>query len=188
MSPILGILDSAKTGPNLATNFYAIATATVTSGGNGAITFSSIPQTFKHLQIRAVLRDTSSIQGFITQKLQFNGDSGNNYSFHEINSSSNTVGTGATTSTNYIIGYNISGGGNASNVFGTSITDILDYTNTNKYKTARSLLVGETNSITYSVHEFCSGLWFNTSAITSITLNPYNNFSQYSTISLYGVK
>ena len=50
--PILGVIDSAKTG-NLS-SYESIQTITVGSGGASTIVFSSIPSTYAHLQIRAL--------------------------------------------------------------------------------------------------------------------------------------
>ena len=51
--------------------FESIATATVDSGGASTITFSSIPATYTHLQLR-VFSDASTPTGF---GLRFNNDS-----------------------------------------------------------------------------------------------------------------
>jgi hypothetical protein len=80
------------------------------------------------------------------------------------------------------------------NSFGTTVIDILDYANTNKYKTLRSL-TGFDNNTTGGAGEqggvlFLSDAWYDTSAITSISLFPESsgNFAQYSTYALYGIK
>ena len=57
-----------------------------------------------------------------------------------------------------------------SNIFGFSIIDIADYTNTNKYKTMRSLLGYDTNSA-YGQVNFASALWMSTAAISSISIS-----------------
>ena len=71
-----------------------------------------------------------------------------------------------------------------------SVIDILDYANTNKYKTIRAL-TGQDGNGTGTATDwrltFGSGLWMNTNAITSIkTVNV--NFRNYSHIALYGIK
>ncbi len=54
------------------------------TGSAGTISFTSIPQTYKHLQIRSIARDTyndgSSI--LLDLQMQFNGDTGSNYTKH----------------------------------------------------------------------------------------------------------
>jgi hypothetical protein len=74
------------------------------------------------------------------------------------------------------------------NVFGGVVIDILDYKNTNKYKTVRILSGTEYNNSNGGV-SFNSGLWQNTDAITTITLQPSGaNFAEYSQFALYGIK
>jgi hypothetical protein len=65
------------------------------------------------------------------------------------------------------------------------VMDILDYANTNKYKTTRALYSWDSNGSGYV--EFNSNNWRSTSAITSIVLTPANSFAQYTNISIYGV-
>ena len=57
-------------------DFYQIATTTVGGGGTSSITFSSIPQTYTHLQIR--LLGKYAVSGDTTL-IRVNGDTGNNY-------------------------------------------------------------------------------------------------------------
>jgi hypothetical protein len=71
--------------------------------------------------------------------------------------------------------------------FGVGVASILDYTNTNKYKTSRILCGYDANGSGFSL--LYSGLWQNTAAITSITMFPNSgNFEQYSSFALYGVR
>jgi hypothetical protein len=63
----------------------------------------------------------------------------------------------------------------------------LDYTNTNKNKTARSLWGYDANGSGYV--GLYSGLWRNTSAINRIDYVPASGtFPQYSSFALYGIK
>ena len=68
------------------------------------------------------------------------------------------------------------------------ITDILDYTNTNKNMTVRTLAGSDGNGS--GEIQFTSGIWVNSSTtITSLTINPSaGTFTQYSSFALYGVK
>jgi hypothetical protein len=73
------------------------------------------------------------------------------------------------------------------NIFGTAVFDLLDYTNTSKYKTTRSLTGHDKNGSGLIV--LYSGLWLNTAAVTSITVLPNTgNFNQYTSAALYGIK
>jgi hypothetical protein len=183
MAPILGIYASQISGHLVNTNFYSIATATVDSGGASSITFSSIPQTYSHLQIRGI--------GFYNYRagIQFNGDTGSNYAFHLVG------GTGSST---YAVGSaNVNGSsatwGNfpnqVSGIPGAFVIDILDYTNTSKTKTTRALSGNDRNGA--GDIWLASVLWNSTSAISSITLYSDEGgypFAQYSTFALYGIK
>jgi hypothetical protein len=76
--------------------------------------------------------------------------------------------------------------------FSVSIIDILDYANISKNKTNR-VLTGIDKNGSGSI-QLTSGAWFNTAAITSITITPQSNttptntLEQYSSFALYGVK
>ena len=158
--------------------YDALATVTVPSGGVSSITFSGIPSTYTHLQLRGMVL-APSLGG--SGVLRLNSDSGSNYSEHFIE------GTGASVTANN--GTNMTGvdypfiTGNTT-APGVSILDILDYANTNKYKTLRNLDGADANGSGYIT--FASYGWRSTAAITSISFT--GTFAQYSTFSLYGVK
>jgi hypothetical protein len=191
-----GILASGISGHLTPPSSYAsIATYTVGSGGSSTITFSSIPQTFKHLQIRALITtpSTSSIYDNTT----FNGDAGANYSWHFLNGNGSSAGTDASSSASFLRLWTMGSGPYGSGTTGwpaVGIADILDYTNTNKYKTTRGLAGGDSNSTSQpSIVGLASGSWRNTAAITSITINAFavgsaTTFGQYSSFALYGIK
>jgi hypothetical protein len=74
-------------------------------------------------------------------------------------------------------------------MFSSQVIDVLDYQNTNKYKTTRTLLGTDTNGGTNRGVEFSSGLWQSTSAVTQIDLIAGGTtFSQYSSFALYGIR
>ena len=167
-------------------DFESIATVTVGAGGSSSITFSSISSDFTHLQIRAINRKTGGSWG--QTRLTFNSDTGNNYAQHFLygDGSSATSGNNGNP-INWISGGIETGTTQSASVFASYVIDILDYKNTNKYKTARSLGGADNNGSGYSW--FSSGVWMNTNAITSITLTPENNnYAQYSHFALYGIK
>lgn len=167
--------------------YESIATTTVGAGGASSIIFSSIPSTYTHLQIRGIGRDTQA-SGAHSLRLQFNGDTGSNYTYHALTGDGSSASAGALTAQatqypGYLIG--TSGG---SNVFAATIIDILDYTNTNKNKVTRTLS-GIDNNGSGNIGLF-SGMWSNTAAITSISLLPLasTTFTQYSSFALYGIR
>jgi hypothetical protein len=79
------------------------------------------------------------------------------------------------------------GNSQTSNSFGAFVIDILDYTNTNKFKTVRALTGVEDNTTNTEIR-FTSGLWKNTAAITSINFVGNPSFNEFSSFALYGVK
>lgn len=169
-------------------SYYSIETATVDSGGAASIEFTSIPSTYTHLQIRGIARDarTGVIGDYMD--MQFNSDTGTNYSWHYV-VGDGSVSAAAGTSQSSISCYPVATASASSNVFGTFVIDILDYTNTNKYKTTRMLSGISNNGSGAETIWFFSGNWRNTNAITSIKLTPGTpNFSQYTQFALYGIK
>jgi subtilase family serine protease len=74
-------------------------------------------------------------------------------------------------------------------IFGAAIIDILDYANTNKYKTIR-ILSGNDNNGSGTIRFSSGALYSNTNAVSSITLvsGSSGNWSEYSQFALYGIK
>ena len=189
MSPILGIWASANQSQYILPNSYeSIATTTVGSGGSSTITFSSIPSTYKHLQIRILARSNKAADVTDYLKLRYNSDSGANYSVHLLygNGSSVTALGFASQNENWI--QRVSGAGATASVFGTAVVDILDYANTSKYKTMRNL--GGIDNNGSGLVYLASGSWQNTAAISSISITAGDGTSldQYSSFALYGIK
>jgi hypothetical protein len=186
LNSLIGII--ASSGGVTSTNSYeSIATTTIGSGGATEVTFSSIPSTYTHLQIRFIAKTNINDTRYALW-YRFNGDTGANYGFHAVYGD----GTGVTA-----VGYASQGvaeastdAGNASgntNVFGAGVVDFLDYAETNKNMTIRSLS-GVDNNGSGRI-SFQSGLWMNTGAVTSITIGNYGNtLMQYSSFALYGIK
>ena len=142
MAPILGIMASQISGHLWAPSgaYDSIATTTVGAGGTSSISFTSIPQGYTHLQIRAFGHTNRSTgAGGDGTRFNFNSDTGANYTGHSIEANGSTVIGFAegTSQTKYAI-YGLTGATGAT-TFGTFIVDILDYSNTNKYKTALAL-------------------------------------------------
>ena len=167
--------------------FESIATTVITSD-TASVTFSSIPQTYKHLQLRMFAKTDRADLEDVTL-IQFNGDTAANYSYHYIRGTGAATASEGATSTSYIyLHFASTGNSGVSNIFGSSVLDILDYADTNKFKTTRSLHGFDANGSgrVYLV----SGNWRSTSAITSIVLDQQfgTNWKQYSHFALYGIK
>ena len=186
MAPILGIYASQMSGHlTLPSSYYSIATQTVGSGGASSVTFSSIPSTYTHLQIRA----TSAGNNNTAVLLAFNGDaSSGNYSVHDLKAGQgygSSIYSDGSANINYGV-FLDQQTGNATYWNGT-VADIYDYANTNKYKTMRDF-TGVDNNGNGFIYMY-SSVWRNTAAITSISLYPYTSyFFANSSFALYGVK
>lgn len=179
--PILGIIASAfrsAAGPQGA--YDALATVNLTSSAS-SLTFSGIPSGYKHLQLRiSALGDTTTGYDVI---MRLNSDSGTNYNWHRIFGNGSTVSAGNSTSSNMYI----AGDGARTLYPVASVVDILDYSNSQKNKTARILTGFDQNG--GGVITLWSGLWRNTSPITSIDISVViSNLAAGSTFALYGVK
>lgn len=182
---ILGITASHGLGARAGGDFESISTVTVGAGGQSTITFSSIPQTYTHLQIRGIARSNS---GSLGVNLKFNSDAATNYSQHSLEGNGSTASSaGNTTSAPNYMTY-MAPSTYTANVFAVGVIDILDYTNINKYKTVKSLAGVDNNGS--GVVALLSENWRSTNAITTIDLIPQgsNSFVQYSTFALYGIK
>ena len=185
--PILGIIASAISGNLFAPSgaYDSIATTTVSSPVS-SITFSSIPATYTHLQIRGIAQRTTA-STFSAVNITFNSDTTNtNYARHDLYGTGAATGaSGITTTTNSAKAMVYVGSGSA---FGPVVIDILDYTNTNKYKVVRGL--GGVDNNGSGLVALASSLWLNTAAITAINLTFDGTaiFSQYSSFALYGIK
>ena len=192
LNSIVGLLDAGVTvSPS---SYESIQTVSVGSGGTSTISFTSIPSTYKHLQIRAFVQETRATYGISEFNMQFNGDTTASYSYHYLWGDGGSASAGAGSSAAAIIVGNGTWGSDTGGTFGAGILDILDYADTNKYKTTRVLcgvdLNGTVGGAGGRVGLF-SGSWQKTTAISSIVLTPQSpatNFRQYSSFALYGIK
>ena len=168
-------------------SYESIATVTVGSGGQSTVTFSSIPSTYTHLQIRSIGR-TNRANTFDDLQLKINADAGNSFYSHFLYGTGTSAVAG--NQTGVVVGAwgaGMSGASATSGVFAAAIIDILDYANTNKNKTIRAL-DGLDNNGSGTV-AFSSSLWSSTSAINSIEISGLGGtIQQYSSFALYGIK
>ncbi len=186
------IAGTLSVGVTPSTNSYeSIATSTVGSGGTSTITFSSIPSTYEHLQIRALSKNDRSTDTEATYVLKFNSDSTSaNYRSHRLIGDGSSASASDIGNQSGIYVYASSTSNNSlNNIFGASVWDILDYKNTNKYKTVRALGGNDINGSGGRI-TLASGLWMSTAAVNNITLTLDGgfNFTQYSSFALYGIK
>jgi hypothetical protein len=164
----------------------AIAT-TYLEADAASVTFSGIPTTYEHLQIRMSSRNTlASTTGNPT--LEFNGTAGTAYSSHSMNafnttpdSDSSETGDGSMLTPKQTTGATA----NATD-FASAIIDILDYRNALKNTTVMAISgSGITTAVPYV--SFASGLFDDTTVITSITLDSNGSWMRGSVFTLYGL-
>ena len=162
--------------------YELVETIEVGSGGAASIEFTSIPQDGVDLVLKingrgdgsgvgrnAVIDFNNTNAGFSRIRLAGNGSSASS------NSTSNTIG--------FLT--KIPAAATTSSTFGNLSILISNYTSSeNKSFSVDS--VGENNA-TEADQEITANLWANTNAITSVKLNLNDNWSQYSTASLYKI-
>lgn len=163
---------------------FPIAMVNVGSSGSTYLTFTSIPQTYKHLQLRMI---TSSANGDTEGYVEYNADyTQSNYYYHRLFGNGSVAGAGGGTGAYIFNGWQTGLSGS----FVTSIIDIHDYTNTSKLKTTKCLTAFDTNggsNSSWIAHN--STLWNNTAAINQIRVRMNSNsFNQYTQATLYGIK
>ena len=180
-----GGLGASVGGGGVAGAYESIASFTAGSSGLQTISFTSIPATFKHLQIRYVSRNQAASDATL---LRFNNESAGQYSAHRL-SNQGSFAVDGYANTNHgelpTVGYSGIGAG----VYGFGVIDILEYANTNIYKTVK--MRGGMRDVSSSTGStaFNSMNWRSLSAITSIQIIPSPNWvEQYSVFSLYGIK
>lgn len=165
------------------TAFESIATVTVGSGGESSVTFSSIPQAYKHLQIRMLWNTPVGDQSML---ITYNGVGGTSYASHSLErSGTGAVSSGGGNQARWETFYDGNNAPNSSNKVG--ILDIVDYTNTSKNKTSRLFWGANYNTTGRMATASC--LFSSGSAISSITFQPFStSFAQHTRFALYGIK
>ena len=167
----------------------AIGSVVLTSNQT-SVTFSNVPSTYTHLQVRGTFLGN----GTVTCYINLNSDStSGNYSFHGIRRNTTVFNSyGTTSSTTFQIGTVWGATATYPAIF---IADILDYTNTNKYKTMRCLSGVEDNGGSNSGIEFNSAMWSKAGSgttspiVTTVTVSINGSGAlPGSQFSLYGVK
>lgn len=186
---ILGTIASSYFAPS--GDFESIASVTLSSE-TGWINFNSIPQNYKHLQVRIVGRTVQSGTTFSLVSMLCNSDQTSSYSWHWARGNGTTsAASGVTNSTSAQIGY-VPQNGHASGRFGAIVVDIYNYTNITQNKTIRAYGGYHTNGgTTPGIFSLNSSLWQNTNAITQLSFSNQNNSFDWvvgTTISLYGIK
>jgi hypothetical protein len=193
--PILGVIASSRL--TAAAGSYEFIAQAVPSGSTTTVTFSSIPQTYKHLELRYIGRNGRPrvADGFLNLKINNSFATYVQSMFYYGGISPNQPGeisfTPALEGTGYYMG---AAGGNANaTAVGSGVISIMDYTNTTKLKTARCISGSTLNSTTvgWILHSTLTNN--STSAVTSLVIETVDSAGGYniganSRFSLYGLK
>lgn len=173
------------------TAYDSIATVTLSSPA-ASITFSSIPQTYVHLQVRGIMRANTTNQTSSSLYVTLNSDSNANYSSHRIYGNNTSVAYNSNANSTPLNSLGIGSGtgpNSLANTFAANLIDILDYTNTNKNTTLKGWHASEQNSTNDSYMLVNSLGWNNTAAVTTIRFDSNGTqFETGTTFALYGIK
>lgn len=170
---------------------YELISTTSVSTATSTITFSSIPSTYKHLQIRFTAK-ASVTDADERLQMRINNSSSSVYMSHYLQGNGSTVTSGSgTTSHNimqrlaWIPGQFYEG----NQQFASGIIDILDTSSNSKNKTVRTFSGHRPSSYTPYVM-LSSGLFADTTTVSSLQFNLFNsnNFVTGTRFSLYGIK
>lgn len=182
---ILGVSASRVLG-----SFDLIESVVLSSPTTANILFSSIPQGYKHLQLRTSIKTDQATFLWHGMVLRLNEDgTANSHSTHALKVASSSLTSTYSSQNRSEIG--TTGGNNASNqIFNAAIVDILDYSSSTKNTTIRAFsgaIIGN-NSVDWHLN-FSSGAYFNTAAVTSLQVIAFNaNAIAGSRFSLYGIR
>ena len=174
----LGIMDGA--GGAAGGSFEPIATAT--PSGTSTVTFSGIPSTYKHLQLRMSVRTSGSGQPIY---IRMNNVSTSTYRTHFLAGDGSSAFAGSNQDTGWLTEYY--NGADPTNPF-VAICDLQDYASTTKNKVIRSFSGIDENGS--GQVWLSSGLLVDTSAITRLDclILSAQTYASGTTISLYGIQ
>jgi hypothetical protein len=182
-SPASSASNSVTPTTVISGGYDSLATVTL-SASTTSINFSGIPSGYKHLELRYLCNTTRVGGASGSGVIEFNGDTTvANYSTHALYGVGSGSGAAAGyANNNYSIWYY---GDTTTYVAG--VVDVLDYANTNKYKTIRNLTGYDQNGA--GQISLVSMAWRNTAAVSSIVLTPSGySFNTNSSFALYGIK
>lgn len=185
--PIIGILDSAKTG-NLATGYNWIASTSVTGASASELTFSNIPASYNHLRIVAVLRSARTFSGNYVDTLGFYLNGGGMNRAHATWGDGFNRYSNASVGSGLIVSASSSTNATPSTLFALVIADIYDY-KSNAAKTIRTVYGFDGNNNSQGGIVGIGSTFANQgNPITSVGLYAGSgNLLQNSKASLYGI-
>lgn len=176
--------------PEVVLGMSLIAPPQTLTGSVATVTFSNIPAGFRHLLLMAQLRTDRSAE-IDAARLQFNGDTGNNYDEEHYTANSTTLSAAANiAAASMLIGATEAANSRSLNS-GPLMIDIFNYTSAaEKWVFSRSAAFGNVSAAADMFIQNFAGRWRGTGAITSLTLLPNTgpNFVSGCTFQLYGVR
>lgn len=187
MSPILGIVASSKPRVVALSGFVGIDSYTFTNNSQNSVTFSAIPQGYKHLYIFQVGQGTVN-DGTRTY---FNGDTGSSSYLGTngwIANSNSTSGAFISNSTGIFDAFTLLGSSYGATQASAAVAYINDYSVSGKFKTL-TVLGSNWNSGNEGGFRYATGTrTSSTDPITSITIAARTgNFNTNSKIALFGI-
>lgn len=181
---------SAGAGTSFASDYELIETISISNNSTVNFFFNSIPQDYKHLQIRYAARTTYPSSPY-TPSIYVNGyNAGKTGATHLLEGNTSTVISASYSSVTYIDMGAVATGASPTNAFGAGVIDILDYTNTSKNKTVKTLS-GMVESGSSSRVRLSSGFHIMTTAVSSLEFSTNSGsyfWTSGSRFSLYGVR
>jgi hypothetical protein len=188
MSPIpLGIL--AASGAAAAGAMELISTQVLSSSAS-SVTFSSIPQDFKHLQIRYLAKNSS---GGADIDVRFNnlgagGGAEAIYARHDLRGTGSAVQSSASTFLSAVTLRDGQATSSGTSIFAAGVIDILDYANSAKNPVLRAFYGQNGSGVGNRVY-LASGIYPGATPVTSLQLTQFaNSFVSGSRFSIYGIK
>jgi len=154
---------------------YEPITTTTLSSAQASVTFSSISGSYTDL---VIVFSGSITTGFDAINMQFNSDTGTNYS-RTVVAGNGSSATSFRDSNMSAMQIGIMGTGQSNSTW-----NVMNYSNSTTFKTVISRGNASANSVRAN-----AGLWRSTSAITSVTLAAASStFTTGSTFTIYGIK
>ena len=170
----------------MANTFELIQSYTVGSGGQSTIDFTAIPSTWTDLCLVLSLRVTRAAS-VSTIGLTVNSSS-SGYSQKVLSGDGSTTSSDGGSGLVRIADLTVPANNATASTFGNQMIYFANYATSNNKSISADSVSEQSGTTAYA--NLVAGLWANSAAISSISLNEPNgssNFAQYSTAYLYGV-
>jgi len=179
-----GLLSTATAG-----DYFYIDSHTVVGSSTSSVTIN-VPSTYRHLEMRVMGRNSRSNVNGPNWCNPNNDTTAANYVTQYLYSYGTANGLGAAYSTTEGgLSLNSAGAGAGSNIFGFATAVLLDYNDTDKYKSFVQTGTLSNNNSGDEVSGPTAGMWKSTAAVTSLVFRPFTSpFIEGTTIAVYGLK